>query len=93
MSKCKYGKTGVCGKLFSPNCHDSEECSEFELYTNADHIRAMSDEELAEFLCDFRACDMTDHPCDGCVAKPYCHEGHRGTIDWLSQPWEGDASE
>ena len=45
--KCKYGQNGACEKLFRPNCPDSSECYEFELYTNADRIRAMSDDELA----------------------------------------------
>lgn len=54
--------------------------------TNADHIRAMSDEELAEFLCDFRSCDSSEHPCEGCKAEPHCHTGRPGMIDWLRQP-------
>lgn len=58
------------------------------VYSNADRIRAMSDEELAKFLCDFRSCDSSAHPCDGCKAEPHCHTGHSGMIDWLSQPAE-----
>lgn len=30
--------------------------------TNADRIRAMSDEELAKFLCNFRSCDSSLEP-------------------------------
>ena len=60
------------------------------LITNADHIRAMGDEELAEFLCEFRSCDANGHPCDLCKAELYCSTGHTGTIDWLRQPWEED---
>ena len=48
--KCKHGQNGAYEKLLRPNCPDSPECYEFELYTNADRIRAMSDEELAVFL-------------------------------------------
>lgn len=54
--KCKHGQNGAYEKLLRPNCPDSPECYEFELYTNADRIRAMSDEELAEFLSDFKDC-------------------------------------
>lgn len=56
--------------------------------TNADKIRAMSDEELAKFLCYFRSCDSSEHPCNGCKAEPYCMIGHNGMIDWLQQPVE-----
>ena len=48
--------------------------------TNADKIRAMSDEELAKFLCYFRSCDSSEHPCNGCKAEPYCMIGHNGMI-------------
>lgn len=58
--------------------------------TNADRIRAMSDEELAKFLCNFRSCDSSKHPCNGCIAESYCYTGHTGMIDWLCQPAEED---
>ena len=54
--------------------------------TNADRIRAMSDVELASFLCDFLTSCEPEHPCNDCVAKSYCHTGHNGMIDWLQQP-------
>lgn len=58
--------------------------------TNADRIRAMSDEKLAKFLCDLRSRDSAEHPCNGCKAEPYCRPGHTGMIDWLQQPAEED---
>ena len=61
-----------------------------EIITNADRIRAMSDEELGKFLCDFRSCNSSKHPCDGCKAEPHCHTGHNGMIDWLRQSAEED---
>ena len=61
-----------------------------EIITNANRIRAMSDEELGKFLCDFRSCNSSKHPCDGCKAEPHCHTGHNGMIDWLRQPAEED---
>ena len=62
--------------------------------TNAQKIRGMSDEELAEFLCNFRTCDAADeHPCIGCKAEQYCRVGHTGTIDWLQQPAEEDGKQ
>lgn len=62
------------------------------LMTNADRIRAMNDEELAEFLCDFRVRGADEHPCKGCKAEHYCRAGHTGTIDWLQQPAEEGAN-
>ena len=56
--------------------------------TNADRIRAMSDEELAMFLCNFRSYNADVYICEGCKAEQYCHAGHTGTIDWLQQPAE-----
>lgn len=49
--------------------------------TNADKIRAMTDEELAKLLCDFI----------GCMDCPYlrepelCNENCIGWLDWLKQ--------
>ena len=54
--------------------------------TNADRIRAMSDKELAEFLCHFRSDDAVT--CSGCKSEHYCRPGHNGMIDWLQQPVE-----
>ena len=59
-----------------------------KLLTNADRIRAMSDEELAMFLCNFRSYNADVYICEGCKAEQYCHAGHTGTIDWLQQPAE-----
>ena len=56
--------------------------------TNADRIRKMSDEELAEFLCHFRSDDAAEHACSRCKAEPYCRSGHNGMIDWLQQSAE-----
>ena len=84
--KCKYGQNGVCEKLFRPNCPDDSSCFEFEMFSNADRIRAMSDEELAEFLCHFRSDEAAEHACSGCKGESYCRAGHGGMIDWLRKP-------
>lgn len=49
--------------------------------TNADRIRAMTDEELAHFLCDLMSADE----CYKCFAREHCHFGHTGMTDWLKQ--------
>lgn len=58
--------------------------------TNADRIRAMDDEQLAKFLCEFLFCDYEFHPCDNCKGEPYCREEHNGMIEWLQMPAEED---
>ena len=63
-------------------------CNYIPVPTNADRIRAMSDEELAEFLCDFRGCDTDENTCIGCKGEQYCRTGHAGTTEWLKQPAE-----
>lgn len=52
--------------------------------TNADRIRAMSDEELAKFLCR----NMQD--CSVCPGTKYCSFGHNGFVKWLGLPAEED---
>lgn len=58
--------------------------------TNADRIRAMTDEELSKFLCDFRTGSAGEHHCAGCKAEEYCRTGHNGMIEWLQQPAKED---
>lgn len=77
------GKNGLC--------HDNDKCKErgceffngdggysMEIKTNADRIRAMSDEELAEFVqygsCPYIEGDCTMKGCVECI------------LDWLKQP-------
>ena len=86
----------LCEKCANENCQSKTEPGEVVLQcgafkrppTRADRIRAMNDEELAEFLCGFRS-DGTDHfVCMECVAGNYCKMGHNGMIDWLQLPAE-----
>ena len=52
--------------------------------THADEVRAMNDEELANFLCD------TSETCAGCIAADFCKYGKIGFVEWLKQPVEGE---
>lgn len=55
--------------------------------THADRIRAMSDEELAEWLCSL----MTAECCDQrCPARDICNLGDNGLVKWMKQPAEED---
>lgn len=54
--------------------------------TNGDKIRAMSDEELAEFLCGVYDEEETDKFICGTIIPNYYEEA---ICDWLKQPAEG----
>lgn len=56
--------------------------------TNADRIRAMTDEELCEFLSKCEFCDICEEGCENCSYNGDCE---RRLADWLKQPAEGDA--
>ena len=53
--------------------------------TNGDRIRAMTDEELAEFLCGMMTADQC---AQSCPARERCYYGHNGMVEWLQQPAE-----
>lgn len=54
--------------------------------TNADRIRAMTDEELAEFMCHNVSNGTVN--CAFCTAAEFCRMGHNGWLDWLKQEVE-----
>ena len=51
--------------------------------TNGDRIRAMSDEQLADFLGQYKFCDMCVEGCDACT---YYGECENRLLEWLKQP-------
>ena len=57
--------------------------------TNADRIRSMSDEELAEFIdrCEMNDIDYAKTFCDLCNGQYECDQCR---LDWLKQPAEGE---
>ena len=79
----------VLGQVFDPNYDGEHGCTDFVPFTNADHIRAMSDDELSAFLCNLRSEEVYGNACSHCVAERFCRIGHNGMIDWLQQPAEG----
>ena len=65
--KCKYEGFGVwegrcVGTTEVDPCIGYEKCSRFrgDYQSNADHIRSMSDEELANLLCTADWCETCD---------------------------------
>lgn len=74
FSECA-GDAAIEGFEFNPDFDGQRGCTSFDPFTNADRIRAMSDEEMAEFL-------YTEF-LDG--------EGTKSRItEWLKQPAEED---
>jgi len=51
--------------------------------SNADRIRSMTDEELAEFMCHNVSNGTVN--CAFCAAAEFCRMGHTGWLDWLKQ--------
>lgn len=68
-------------------CHYKGECGHKAPLTNADRIRAMSDEELAELMRSMMDCDscgnMFSFKCDG--SYEHCSSV---CLNWLQQPAE-----
>ena len=84
MDKCKKdGK--IC--IFSKDCFEPEEVI---APTNADRIRAMSDEELAEQLAPFQ-CEGWNRCCEAFGIEGHRVDGHGDNpdiLDYLRQPAE-----
>ena len=73
---CKYGNTTDDYE----HCGNCDKGSEFVKMTNADHIRSMTDEELAEFFarkspCAYY-CNYVARSCSGIGCK-------QGILEWL----------
>lgn len=77
---CKFNTCGTCFNCYSKNFNmDCFPCEDADPMTNADRIRAMSDEELAEFLYQVGYDN-------GWGMKEYA-------LEWLQQPAEEDKHE
>ena len=67
---------------------EKEVCPGFIPMTNADHIRSMTDEELAVWLCELNA----GVRCGVCIGSSLCKSGDgrsNGMKKWLKQPHGG----
>lgn len=95
MTNCKYiTKNGRCGLkgsyAYRHGCFGEDMCRCREPMTNADRIRTMSDEELAEQFV------FMSTICEFCVKRKNCEEvpGYKycmeGILDWLQRPAEED---
>lgn len=83
---CRNYEKEWCEKVVdSPHPDIERDCRHFVRATNGDRIRAMTDEELGNWLCSIMAdCD------EKCPGRNWCKTGHKGTIAWLKQPVEED---
>ena len=83
--ECKYNHDGDCCNSGAAQymCKCKMPCVYIVPMTNADRIRAMSDEELAEFLCGISTAECCDR---SCPARHICGYGDSGMIKWLQQP-------
>lgn len=93
LRKCSVKAISLCpdAKICCTQRHPAEfaegsECHKFNeevesLFTNADRIRSMTDEEMAEFLFDYPYCPFKKPHCrhDNCLP---CY------LKWLKQPEE-----
>ena len=81
--KCHYSGQ-LTGRLTS--CPDFKQKPK----TNADRIRAMSDEELAKYLLDVEQGNFTIDCCNDrfCDTQNCCHDCTEAAIKWLKQPVE-----
>ena len=92
MVKCEYEGTGVwdgrcIGTKEVDPCPGYDKCKQYKpnYTTNADRIRAMSDEELCEFLGEYKFCDICEEGCDNCTYNGDCD---KRLLNWLQQPVE-----
>jgi hypothetical protein len=85
--KCNNLINGWCEKkIDSPDPDMVRDCQYFWEKTNADRIRAMSDEELAEFLCGVYDEDEDAAKFINGFYIP-CYDQH-SIKEWLKQPAE-----
>lgn len=88
MAKCKYPNE-VCANMTVLNGETycgSVPCSlkdELPKQTNADRIRNMTDEELAEFLLNFWSKTVCDYCTKFIEDRPCNHECEKGFFEWL----------
>ena len=84
--KCNNLVNDWCEKVIdSPDPDMQRDCQHFREKTNADHIRSMSDEEMAE--------TFIKGDCVGCPILYECDpygDCKPQILNWLKQPFEGE---
>ena len=88
--QCKYidacmAEVKSLGQVFDINYDGEHRCTDFAPFTNADHIRSMSDEEMAE--------TFIKGDCIGCPILYECDpygDCKPQILNWLKQPFQGE---
>lgn len=77
------------------SCYGTKLRDNYKRATNADRIRKMSDEELADFLENiFRDCSMnvlfsvSDEECNSYTDCKSCRQAHKTVVEWLQSEAE-----
>ena len=65
-------------------------CKGYISMSNADRIRAMSNEELSEWLCQALDCDFCKAYLQNMSIYSCCENQVKGIFDWLQSPTEED---
>ena len=85
--KCVHLVNEWCQKVNdSPDPDAERDCQYFREKTNADRIRSMSDDNLAEFLCQVNGCYQMS--CPGAEMCVFQGDRANGLKKWLKQPAE-----
>ena len=82
------GKKDMCScDILCADCEHYDNTGGAKITTNADHIRSMSDDDLASWFCN----SVTMECCyDTCPARHICSGDDNGMLKWLKQPFEGE---
>ena len=84
---CVHYDIGKCKKFSDEECTSwciKSRCEDIEP-SNADRIRSMSDEELCDFLGEYKFCDICAEGCADCTYHGDCD---KRLLDWLKQSAE-----
>ena len=94
---CFFYRNEWCEKIVdSPDPEEARDCNYFRDMTNADRIRAMSDEAIAEYVCRNSINTLCDIICGGeCNAIATLKKSgdwacKEIVMKWLQQPVEED---
>lgn len=91
MTNADKNECKVCANADNEYCFACDNGNQFKPMTNADRIRAMTDEELAEFMCHNVSNGTVN--CAFCAAAEFCSMGHNGWLYWLKEEAKGDTDE
>lgn len=90
MAKCTGVRCPMQHGYRADECNHTDCPYRTEPMTNADRIRAISDEELGALLCGFRLEGYGE--CGLCPLEWECNSGRKGNLIWLkdsnSEEWD-----